>query len=67
METPAEYTDWIADGTFYVAPKILTQSYTILAVVDLKCVPLIYILAGSYSKISSGCYFNLGPKLRTVR
>ena len=46
MQTLAEYTDWIADGTFYVAPKIFPQSYTIHAVVDLKCVPLIYILAG---------------------
>ena len=46
MKTLAEYPNWIADGTFYVAPKIFPQSYTIHAVVDLKCLPLIYILAG---------------------
>ena len=46
MQTLAEYTDWIADGTFYVAPKIFPQSYTIHSVVDNKCVPLVYILSG---------------------
>ena len=46
MKTLAQYPDWIADGTFYVAPKIFPQSYTIHAVVDLKCLPLIYVLAG---------------------
>ena len=46
MKTLAQYPDWIADGTFYVAPKIFPQSYTIHPVVDLKCLPLIYILAG---------------------
>ena len=44
MQTLATYTDWIADGTFYVAPKIFPQSYTIHSVVDNKCVPLVYIL-----------------------
>ena len=46
METLAEYTDWITDGTFYVAPKIFPQSYMIHAVVDLKCMPSIHVLAG---------------------
>ena len=46
MKTLSQYPDWIADGTFYVAPKIFSQSYTIHAVVDLKCLPLIYVLAG---------------------
>ena len=46
MQTLATYTDWIADGTFYVAPKIFPQSYTIHSVVDNKCVPLVYILSG---------------------
>ncbi|KAL5262662.1 hypothetical protein ACHWQZ_G008159 [Mnemiopsis leidyi] len=46
MKTLAKYPDWIADGTFYVAPKIFPQSYTIHSVVDSKCLPLIYILAG---------------------
>ena len=34
MKTLAKYPDWIADGTFYVAPKIFPQSYTIHSVVD---------------------------------
>ncbi|KAL5260277.1 hypothetical protein ACHWQZ_G010408 [Mnemiopsis leidyi] len=38
---PSKYSDWIADGTFYVAPKIFPQSYTIHSVVDAKCLPLI--------------------------
>ncbi|KAL5248999.1 hypothetical protein ACHWQZ_G018006 [Mnemiopsis leidyi] len=46
MKTLAKYPDWIADGTFYVEPKIFPQSYTIHSVVDSKCLPLIYILAG---------------------
>jgi hypothetical protein len=29
-------SNWIADGTFYVAPNIFTQSYTIHAVIDQK-------------------------------
>ena len=35
-----------ADGTFYVAPRIFAQSYTIHAVIDRKCLPMIYILSG---------------------
>ena len=46
METLAHYTDWIADGTFYISPKIFPQSYTIHSVVENKCIPLIYILSG---------------------
>ena len=40
LATLAEYNDWIADGTFYVAPRIFAQSYTIHAVIDRKCLPL---------------------------
>ena len=46
METLADHTDWIAAGTFYVAPRIFPQSYTIHSVVDKKYVPLIYMLSG---------------------
>ena len=30
----AKYNNWIADGTFYIAPNIFSQSYTIHAVID---------------------------------
>ena len=46
LATLAEYNNWIADGTFYVAPRIFAQSYTIHAVIDRKCLPMIYILSG---------------------
>ena len=46
METLSEHSNWIADGTFYVSPRIFPQSYTIHSVVDNKCVPLVYILSG---------------------
>ena len=46
IETLSRYPDWICDGTFYIAPKIFSQSYTIHAVIDYKCVPLVYILSG---------------------
>jgi uncharacterized membrane protein len=42
----AKLPNWIADGTFYVAPKIFSQSYTTHAVIDCKCLPLIYVLTG---------------------
>jgi hypothetical protein len=45
LTTLAEYNNWIADGTFYVAPRIFAQSYTIHAVIDRKCFPMIYILS----------------------
>ena len=34
LATLAEYNKWIADGTFYVAPRIFAQSYIIHAVID---------------------------------
>ena len=34
LETLAEYPNWIADGTFYVAPKQFYQSFSIHAVID---------------------------------
>ena len=40
MTTLTKYPHWITDGK-----KIFPQSYTIHSVVDLKCLPLIYILA----------------------
>ena len=42
----AKYVNWICDGTYYIAPKIFAQSYTIHAVINNKCVPLVYILTG---------------------
>ena len=42
----AEHNNWIADGTFYVAPKIFPQSYTIHSKIENKCLPLVYILTG---------------------
>ena len=42
----SEHSNWIADGTFYVSPRIFPQSYTIHLVVENKCVPLVYILSG---------------------
>ena len=46
LHTLAEHNNWIADGTFYVAPKIFPQSYTIHSVIENKCLPLVYILTG---------------------
>ena len=40
----AEHPNWIVDGTFYVCPKIFQQSYSIHAVIDRKCVPLVFAL-----------------------
>ena len=54
LATLAEYNNWIADGTFYVAPRIFAQSYTIHAVIDRKCLPMIYILSGDKK---GGTYF----------
>ena len=44
LDTLAEHPNWIADGTFYVAPKLFFQSFTVHAVIDRKCLPLIYAL-----------------------
>ena len=44
LETLAEYPNWITDGTFYVAPKQFYQSFSIHAVIDGKCLPLVFAL-----------------------
>ena len=44
LETLCQYSHWICDGTFYIAPKIFSQSYSFHAIIDGKCVPLIYAL-----------------------
>ena len=44
LETLAEYPNWIADGTFYVALKQFYQSFSIHAVIDGKCLPLVFAL-----------------------
>jgi len=36
--------NWIADGTLYVCPRIFQQSYSIHAVIDKKCIPLVFAL-----------------------
>ena len=41
LDTLAEHPNWIADGTFYVAPKQFFQSFSIHAVIDGKCLPLL--------------------------
>ena len=40
----ASHPNWICDGTFYVAPRLFYQSYSVHAVIDGKCVPLVYAL-----------------------
>ena len=44
LDTLVDYPDWICDGTFYVAPKLFTQSYSIHSIIDGKCVPLVFAL-----------------------
>ena len=44
LDTLAEHPNWIADGTFYVAPKQFYQSFSIHAVIDGKCLPLLFAL-----------------------
>ena len=44
LETLSTHPNWIADGTFYVAPKQFYQSYSIHAVIDGKCLPLLFAL-----------------------
>jgi len=40
----AMYTDWITDGTFNASPFIFVQSYSIHAVIQGKCIPLVFAL-----------------------
>ena len=40
----ASHPNWIADGTFYVSPKQFYQSYSIHAVIDGKCLPLLFAI-----------------------
>ena len=42
--TWAAHPNWIADGTFYVSPKQFYQSYSIHAVIDGKCLPLLFAI-----------------------
>ena len=44
LNTLADYPNWIADGTFYVSPKQFYQSFSIHAVIDGKCLPLLFAL-----------------------
>ena len=44
LQVLEEYPNWIADGTFYVCPKIFQQSYSLHAVIDGKCIPLVFAL-----------------------
>ena len=46
MHCLSVYSDWICDGTFFVAPKLFSQSYTIHSVIDNQCIPMVYILTG---------------------
>ena len=44
LQTLSDHPNWICDGTFYVCPPQFQQSYTFHAVIDGKCLPLIYAL-----------------------
>ena len=44
LDTLTEHPNWIADGTFYVAPNQFYQSFSIHAVIDGKCLPLLFAL-----------------------
>ena len=46
LSTLADYPNWIGDGTFYVAPRMTSQSYSFHSMIKFngKCVPLVFAL-----------------------
>jgi hypothetical protein len=37
-----KHNNWYGDGTFNVAPKLMTQLYTIQIIIRQKCLPMVY-------------------------
>ena len=44
LEKLADHRTWLCDGTFYVAPKLFYQSYSVHALIAGKAIPLLYAL-----------------------
>ena len=53
LETLAEYPNWFAHGTFYVVPKPFYQSFSIQAVVEGECLPLVFTFLVRNQQITS--------------
>ncbi len=59
LQILAEHPGWLADGTFYVAPRLFQQSYSIHAVIDGKCLPLVFALLSTKTQKTYEFFLNI--------